>query len=115
MSLKDWPLRAGLAAGAALGVGAAVVAPAVFRIARPGLKTALKAGFAGITAAQAAVLRAGEHLEDLLAEVAHELSQEEQHAAAAAAQTAAAGATAATAAVRVSAAPDAPPTQAANS
>jgi hypothetical protein len=113
MSLKDWPLRAGLLAGAALGVGAAVVAPAVFRIARPGIKTALKAGFAGITAAQTAVLRAGEHVEDLLAEVAHELTQEDQHAAAAAAQTAAAGATAAAAAVRA-AAPSEPPPTAAN-
>jgi len=111
MSLKDWPLRAGLAAGAALGVGAAVIAPAVFRIARPGIKTALKAGFAGISAAQVAVLRAGEHVEDLLAEVAHELAQEEQHAAAAAAQSAAAGASAVGA--RVAPAEDAAPMQAA--
>ncbi|WP_374573342.1 hypothetical protein [Phenylobacterium sp.] len=97
MSLKDWPLRAGLLAGAAIGVGAAVVAPAVFRIARPGLKTALKAGFAGMASAQVAVMKAGEHLEDLLAEVAHEMAHEEPGPAAEAAHAAAAGAAAASA------------------
>lgn len=97
MALKDWPLRAGLAAGAALGVGAAVVAPAAFRILRPGFKTALKAGFAGLSAARVAVMKAGEHVEDLLAEVAHELVQEEQHGAADVAKSAAAGAAAASA------------------
>lgn len=111
MALKDFPLRAGLAAGAALGIGAAVVAPAVFRIARPGVKTALKAAFAGISAAQVAVLKAGEHIEDLLAEVAHELAESEQHAAA---QTAAASATAAAAAVREAAASASAAAQAAN-
>jgi hypothetical protein len=114
MSLKDWPLRAGLAAGAALGVGAAVVAPAVFRIARPGIKTALKAGFAGVTAAQAALLRAGEHVEDLLAEVAHELAQEEQHAAAGVAATAAASAGAVAAAARTGSADEGQQPPAAN-
>jgi len=99
MALKDWPIRAGLVAGAFVGVGVAVVAPAVFRIARPGLKTALKAGFAGLAAAQVTAMKAGEHLEDLLAEVAHELSHEEQEAAAKAAQAAAAGAAAASAVV----------------
>lgn len=99
MALKDWPLRAGLLAGAAVGVGVMVVAPAVFRIARPGVKTALKAGFAGLAAAQVAVLKAGEHLEDLLAEVAHEMAHEEPGAAANAAQAAATGAAAASAAM----------------
>lgn len=106
MSLKDWPLRAGLVAGAALGVGAAVVLPAVFRIARPGLKTALKAGFAGLAGAQVAILKAGEHLEDLLAEVAHELAHEE-HVGAAPAARAAAGAAAASAAMAEASAPKA--------
>jgi len=98
MSLKDWPLRAGLLAGAAIGVGVAVVAPAVFRIARPGVKTALKAGFAGLASAQTAVMKAGEHLEDLLAEVAHEMAHEHAGAGAHAAKAAAAGAAAAMAA-----------------
>ena len=99
MGVKDWALQAGLAAGVAIGVGAAVVAPAVFRILRPGVKTALKAGFSGVVAARVAVLKAGEHIEDLLAEVAHELAQEEQHGAATAAAAVAVGAAAANSAM----------------
>lgn len=108
MALKDLPLRAGLMAGAVLGVGVAVVAPAVFRIARPGLKSALKAGFAGLASAQVAAMKAGEHIEDLLAEVAHELAHEEQGAAADAAKAAAAGASAASSSLAAAAGKAAP-------
>jgi len=112
MLLSSWPLRAGLLAGAAFGVGAAVVAPTVFRMARPSIKKALKAGFATMSAAQVAAYRAGEGLEDLFAEVAHELTSDQQHAAAAAARTAA---TATAAANRAATRAAVPPAQAANS
>jgi len=61
---------------AAVGAGLAIAAPEVFRIVRPGLKTALKAGLAGAAAARAAALHVGEQIEDLMAEVAHELSED---------------------------------------
>ena len=69
-------VRGGLLVGVAVGVGAAIVAPAVWRIMRPTAKSALRAGLAGYGAARTAAARAGEEVEDLVAEVVHELDEE---------------------------------------
>lgn len=84
-------LRGGFLLGLAVGVGAAVVGPTLWRLARPAAKDAIKAGVAGYGAARVALARAGEEVEDLMAEAAHEMK--EAAAKAAAAESEAEGAT----------------------
>jgi len=69
-------VRGGLLLGVAVGVGAAIVAPAVWRVMRPTAKSALRAGLTGYGAARVAAARAGEEVEDLVAEVVHEMETE---------------------------------------
>jgi hypothetical protein len=68
-------LRGGLLLGVALGAGAAIVGPAVWRTARPYAKSALRSGIEGLAAARVAAARVGEEVEDLVAEVMHEISE----------------------------------------
>jgi|GEM_PF-2795020 len=70
-------LRGGLLVGVAVGVGAAIVAPTVWRVMRPAAKQALRAGIAGYGAARTAAARAGEEVEDLVAEVVYEIDEDE--------------------------------------
>jgi hypothetical protein len=85
-------LRGGFLLGLAVGVGAAVVGPTLWRLARPAAKDAIKAGVAGYGAARVALARAGEEVEDLMAEAAHEMKETAAKAAAAAAEGEAEGA-----------------------
>ncbi|TCT07800.1 DUF5132 domain-containing protein [Aquabacter spiritensis] len=70
----------GLLIGLALGLGTAVIGPALWRLGRPLAKDAIKAGVTGFGAARVAVARASEEVEDLVAEAAHELAQATQAA-----------------------------------
>ena len=74
-------LGGGVLVGVAVGVGAALIGPALWRLGRPLLKDAIKAGAAGYGAARLAAARAAEEMEDLAAEAAHELAQATQAAA----------------------------------
>lgn len=65
----------GLLLGAAVGAGAALLGPLTWRAARPLAKTALRAGIKGLGAARVAAAQIGEEVEDLVAEVQHELDQ----------------------------------------
>lgn len=78
-------LRGGFLLGLAVGVGAAVIGPALWRLARPAAKDAIKAGVAGYGAARVALARAGEEVEDLVAEATHEMKEAAARAAASAA------------------------------
>ncbi|MFS8038647.1 hypothetical protein ACI7BZ_17105 [Xanthobacter sp. AM11] len=66
-------VRGGFLIGVAVGIGAAVVGPTLWRLARPAAKDAVKAGVAGYGAARVALARAAEEVEDLVAEAGHEL------------------------------------------
>lgn len=77
-------VRSGFLIGVAVGVGAAVFGPMAWRSARPFAKSALRAGIEGYAAARVAAARVGEEIEDLAAEVKHEIKEASQ-----AAQTAA--------------------------
>ncbi|MFG1359602.1 DUF5132 domain-containing protein [Xanthobacter pseudotagetidis] len=68
-------VRGGFLLGLAVGIGAAVIGPALWRLARPAAKDAIKAGVAGYGAARVALARAGEEVEDLVAEAAHEMKE----------------------------------------
>lgn len=68
-------LGGGLLLGIAVGVGAAIIGPALWRLGRPLAKDAIKAGVAGYGAARLAMARASEEVEDLVAEASHELSE----------------------------------------
>ncbi len=74
MSLGSF-LRTGFLVGAAVGAGAALFGPALWRVARPYAREAVKAGMTGFAAASAAAARAAEEVEDLAAEVAHEMRE----------------------------------------
>jgi len=71
-------IRGGLFLGVAVGIGAAIVAPTVWRVMRPAAKSALRAGIAGYGAARTAAARAGEEVEDLVAEVVYEAEEAEE-------------------------------------
>lgn len=74
-------LGSGVLVGFAVGVGATLIGPALWRLGRPFLKDVIKAGATGYGAARLAAARAAEEMEDLAAEAAHELSQATQAAA----------------------------------
>ena len=83
--------------GLFIGVGAAILAPAILpilaSIARPLSKGAIKGGILLYEKGKESVAEAGEKIEDLLAEVKAELSEEQQAAMALAAAGAAAAET----------------------
>lgn len=82
----------GVGLGAVVGAGAALVGPVIWRSARPFAKEAVKAGMQGFAAASVAAARCAEEIEDLLAEVRHDLKHEAPGAPPEAAQPAHAGA-----------------------
>lgn len=67
-------LRAGFLLGVAAGVGAAWAGPSVWRATRPLAKSALRSGLEGYAKARVASARLAEEVEDLVAEVAHEMA-----------------------------------------
>jgi hypothetical protein len=71
-----------VARGAALGVGAALVAvaaiPAIVAATRPLVRVAVKSGLLLLEKGREAVAEAGEHMEDLVAEVKAELAAERE-------------------------------------
>ena len=66
-------LRGGFLVGVAIGAGAALFGPRIWRAARPYAKSALKAGLDGYAGARAAAARAAEEVEDLVVETVHEM------------------------------------------
>lgn len=63
----------GFFVGLAVGVGAALIGPSYWRSARPAAKKAVRAGVEGYIVARHAVARMAEEVEDLIAEVSHEM------------------------------------------
>lgn len=81
-------MRGGVLIGIAVGIGAAVIGPTLWRLARPAAKDAIKAGVAGYGAARVAIARAAEEVEDLVAEAGHEIRSAAEAGAGAAADAA---------------------------
>lgn len=67
--------RSGFLIGIAVGAGVALFGPMVWRSARPVAKSALRAGVEGYATAKIAAARIGEEVEDLAAEVMHEMNE----------------------------------------
>ncbi|MBJ3776593.1 DUF5132 domain-containing protein [Acuticoccus mangrovi] len=65
-----------LGIGVAVGVGATLFGPSIWRATRPAAKSALRAGIDGYAAARLAAAKVGEEVEDLVAEVVFEMSEE---------------------------------------
>lgn len=61
--------------GLAVGVGAAVGGQSYWRVARPAAKKALRAGIEGYIVARRGLARMAEEVEDLVAEVSHEMAE----------------------------------------
>lgn len=61
--------------GLAVGAGAALAGPSYWRVVRPAAKKAMRAGIEGYIVAQRALARMSEEVEDLIAEVSHEMAQ----------------------------------------
>jgi hypothetical protein len=68
-------LRGGFLIGAAVGAGAALFGPSIWRASRPFAKAALKAGLDGYAGARTAAARAAEEVEDLVVETVHEMQE----------------------------------------
>ena len=68
-------MRGGFFVGLAIGAGAALLGPNWWRSARPTAKKAMRAGFEGYVVARQAMARMAEEIEDLAAEVSHEMAQ----------------------------------------
>ena len=68
-------MRGGFFLGLAIGAGAALVGPNWWRSARPTAKKAMRAGFEGYVVARQAMAKMAEEIEDLAAEVSHEMAQ----------------------------------------
>lgn len=68
-------LRNGFLIGVAVGAGAAIFGPSIWRAARPHAKAALRAGMDGYASARAAAARAAEEVEDLVVETVHEMQE----------------------------------------
>lgn len=68
-------MRGGFLVGLAIGAGAALAGPAFWRSARPAAKKAMRAGFEGYVVARQAAARMAEEIEDLVAEVSHEMTE----------------------------------------
>lgn len=62
-------------AGIAVGVGAVLFGPTIWRATRPLAKSALRAGIEGYATASLTAARVGEELEDLVAEVVMEMNE----------------------------------------
>lgn len=77
-------MRSGFLIGLAVGVGAAVLGPYAWRTGRPAAKAAMRAGIEGYVVARGAAARFAEDVEDLAAEVRHEMQAEAETAEAAA-------------------------------
>jgi hypothetical protein len=80
-------IKSDISKGAAIGVGAALVAvvalPAILRAGRPLARAALKSGILLFEKGREVIAEAGETFEDLVAEVKAELAQESEEIAAA--------------------------------
>ncbi|MGD0885558.1 MAG: DUF5132 domain-containing protein [Thermodesulfovibrionales bacterium] len=87
MGLFD--LKGNVLTGLAIGIGAAVLAPAVLpviaSVAKPAAKAAIKGGILLFEKGREAIAEAGEVVEDLVAEVKSELSEAQESAPATAA------------------------------
>lgn len=68
-------MRGGFFLGIAVGLGAALTGPGIWRSGRPAAKKALRAGLEGYVVARRKAARVAEELEDLVAEVAHEMKE----------------------------------------
>ncbi|OCC25029.1 hypothetical protein MB02_06235 [Croceicoccus estronivorus] len=68
-------MRGGFLVGLAIGAGAALAGPTFWRSARPAAKKAMRAGFEGYIVARQAAARMAEEVEDLIAEVSHEMTE----------------------------------------
>ena len=68
-------MRGGFFVGLAVGAGAALVGPAYWRVARPAAKKAMRAGVEGYIVARRGLARMTEEVEDLIAEVSHEMAE----------------------------------------
>jgi hypothetical protein len=68
-------VRSGFLVGTAVGAGLALFGPALWRAARPHIRDVMKAGMTGFASASAVAARAAEEVEDLVAEVAHDLRE----------------------------------------
>jgi hypothetical protein len=84
MGLFDDVLKGNIVTGLAIGIGAAVLAPAVLPViagvAKPVAKAAIKGGIILFEKGKEAFAEAGEVVEDLVAEVKAELSEAEESA-----------------------------------
>ena len=89
MALFDDVLKGNIVTGLAIGIGAAVLAPAVLpviaNVAKPVAKAAIKGGIILFEKGKEAFAEAGEVVEDLVAEVKSELSEAQGSATATAA------------------------------
>lgn len=68
-------MRGGFLWGLAVGAGAALAGPGLWASGRPAAKRALRAGIMGYIAARRMATRMAEEVEDLVAEVAHEMKE----------------------------------------
>lgn len=68
-------MRSGFFWGLALGAGAALAGPGLWRSGRPAAKKALRAGLEGYVTARRMSARMIEEVEDLVAEVAHDMKE----------------------------------------
>lgn len=61
--------------GLAVGAGAALTGQSYWRVARPAAKKAIRAGIEGYIVARRNLARMAEEVEDLVAEVSHEMAE----------------------------------------
>jgi len=66
-------MRGSLLIGIAIGAGAALFGPGLWRSGRPAIKQAVRAGLEGYGQARVTAMRMAEEIEDLVAEVTHEM------------------------------------------
>ena len=68
-------MRGNLFLGIAIGAGAAVFGPSLWKSGRPAIKGAVRAGIEGYGIARIKAAQFAEEVEDLVAEVAHEMQE----------------------------------------
>lgn len=66
-------MRGNLFLGIAIGAGAALFGPSLWKSGRPAIKGAVRAGMEGYGVARVKAAQFAEEVEDLIAEVAHEM------------------------------------------
>lgn len=71
----EQPMRDNFFLGVAIGVGAALFGPALWKSGRPAIKGAVRAGIEGYGVARIKAAQFAEEVEDLIAEVAHEMHE----------------------------------------